>query len=78
MKNIGEHMIYLKKRIKDFIQDQSKKVEWLKEKFDMLVVFIFLFLVFTIGLPIAMMIVLIRLIYDRSFRHEIFGVHIRQ
>lgn len=78
MKNIGEHMIYLKKRIKDFIQDQSKKVEWLKEKFDMLVVFIFLFLVFTIGLPIAMMIVLIRLIYDRSFRDEIFGVHIRQ
>lgn len=71
-------MIYLNKTIKVFIQAHSKKVEWLKEKFDMLIVFIFLFLVFTLGLPFAIMTVLIRSIYDRSYRHEIFGIHIRQ
>lgn len=71
-------MIYLSKTIKDFIQDQNKKVEWLKEKFEDISVAIFLFCFFTIGLPLAMIVLLIRIVFNRSYRHEIFGIHIRQ
>jgi len=78
MKNIGEYMIYLSKTIKVFIQAHSKKVEWLKEKFEDISVAVFLIIFFTVGTPLAMIVVLTKLIFDRSYRDEIFGVHIRQ
>lgn len=71
-------MIYLSKTIKVFIQAHSKKVEWLKEKFEDISVAVFLIIFFTVGTPLAMIVVLTKLIFDRSYRHEIFGVHIRQ
>lgn len=71
-------MIYLNKTIKVFIQAHSKKVEWLKEKFEDISVVIFLICFFTIATPLAMIVVLTKLIFDRSYRDEIFGIHIRQ
>ena len=71
-------MIYLSKTIKVFIQAHSKKVEWLKEKFEDISVAVFLIIFFTVGTPLAMIVVLTKLILDRSYRDEIFGVHIRQ
>ena len=71
-------MIYLRNVKKVFTQEVNKKAAWLKEKFEDISVFIFLICFFTIFTPIAMIIVLIRLTYDRSYRHEIFGIHIRQ
>lgn len=71
-------MIYLNKTIKVFIQAHSKKVEWLKEKFEDISVVIFLICFFTIATPLAIITIIVQLIFSKKVRNEIFGIHIRQ